>query len=172
MSAERFEVGDDMSPIDCVAVVLVKGHRVLAEKRTQTKSVAPGAVALPGGHVERGERPEDALRREVWEELRIVPRRIAYVCTLLHRAQEFCALHYFAVEEWEGELSNREAEALTWVSLGELSRLDLDVDRMAVVEYLRVYRDAEASMPAGHQGEMEEAEETVGGEERARDGQQ
>ena len=130
-----------MSPIDCVAVVLVKDHRVLAEKRTQAKKVAPGAVALPGGHVEAGERPEDALPRELREELRIVPRRIAYVCTLLHRAQEFRTLHYFAVEEWEGELSNREAEGLMWVALDELSRLDLDVDRIAVAEYVRVYRD-------------------------------
>ena len=98
-------------------------------------------MALPGGHVEGRERPEDAVPRELWEELRIVPRRIAYVCTLLHRAQEFRTLHYFAVEEWEGELSNREAEGLMWVALDELSRLDLDVDRMAVAEYLRVYRD-------------------------------
>ena len=171
MSAERFEVGDDMTPIDCVAVVLVTAKRVLAEKRAPTKKVVPGAVALPGGHVEAGERPEDALPRELWEELRIVPRRIAYVCTLLHRAQEFRKLHYFAVEEWEGELSNREADALTWVALDELSRLDLDVDRMAVAEYLRVYGDAAGSMPARHQGEMEDAEEAVDGEERSGDGQ-
>ena len=64
-----------------------------------------------------------------------------------------------------------EAEALTWVALDELTQLDLDVDRMAVAEYLRVYRGADALVPPGHQGEMEEAEETVDGEERSRDGQ-
>jgi len=61
--------GDDAEPLECVACLLVVDGRVLAERRLPTKTLAPGAVAIPGGHVEPGERLEDALRREALEEL-------------------------------------------------------------------------------------------------------
>jgi mutator protein MutT len=119
--------------------MLIQGNHVLAERRKRTKQVMPGAVALPGGHVETGEQPEQALRREVQEELGIVPVDVVYVCTLLHRSQEFRKLHYFAVTRWQGEMQPHEAEAVLWIPLLALSRLDLDVDRTAVAEYVRVY---------------------------------
>ena len=120
--------------------MLIADGRVLAEKRKLTKSLVPGAVALPGGHMEGDEDPEDALGRELREELGIVARRVAYVCTLLHRAEELRRIHYFAVERWEGKILNLEADALLWVALDEPHRLDLDIDRVAVREYVRVYR--------------------------------
>ena len=128
-----------MRPVECIAFLLIEGDHVLAEKRARTKKVVPGAVALPGGHLETGEQPEDALRREMEEELGIVPIVLVFVCTLLHRSQEFRKLHYFAVTRWQGEIQPHEAEAVLWVSFNALTSLDLDVDRMAVAEYLRVY---------------------------------
>ncbi len=121
--------------------MLVKDNHVMAEKRKLTKMVVPGAVALPGGHMEDDEHPEDALQRELFEELGIRARRVVYVCTLLHRAEEFRKIHYFAVENWEGEILNREADALLWLSLDELHTLDLAIDRVAVHEYVRVYQN-------------------------------
>jgi 8-oxo-dGTP pyrophosphatase MutT (NUDIX family) len=115
---------------------------VLAEERKPTKRVVPGVVALPGGHVEPGERIEDALRREVREELGITPLDVRYVCTLLHRSAEFRKLHYFAVLRWEGDVENHEAASLRWVPLTASHNLDLEVDRLALAEYQRVYGDA------------------------------
>lgn len=131
----------DRAPLECVAFMLVKDNHVMAEKRKLTKMVVPGAVALPGGHMEDDEHPEDALQRELFEELGIRARRVVYVCTLLHRAEEFRKIHYFAVENWEGEILNREADALLWLSLDELHTLDLAIDRVAVHEYVRVYQN-------------------------------
>src|SRR5881409_109578 len=121
-------MGNCMHPVECVAFMLIKDNHVLAEQRKYTKRVVPGAVSLPGGHVEEGEQPEEVLRREVQEELAIVPLAMAYVCTLLHRSQEFRKLHYFAVTHWEGEMHLSEADAVLWIPLNALSPLDLDVD--------------------------------------------
>ena len=129
-----------MRPVECVAFMLIQANHVLAEQRKSTKEVMPGAVALPGGHLEAGEQPDEALRREVQEELGIVPIDVVYVCTLLHRSQEFRKLHYFAVTRWQGGMQPHEADAVLWIPLHALSALDLDVDRMAVAEYVRVYR--------------------------------
>jgi 8-oxo-dGTP diphosphatase len=132
--------GDGTPPLDCVVFMLVRNGQVLAEKRKSTRRLAPGAIALPGGHVDPGESLETALLRELDEELGVVAERVAYVCTLLHRAEEFRKLHYFAVESWRGEILNQEAEALLWVPLNEPTVLEIDVDRTAVGEYLRLSR--------------------------------
>ncbi len=128
--------------LECVAALVIEDGMLLAEERRLTKKVLPGAVALPGGHVEPGETVEDALRRELEEELGIRTVHVEYVCTLLHRSQEFRKLHYFAVTRWEGAISAREAVALRWLPITAPHGLDLEIDRLAVTEYLRVYRPA------------------------------
>jgi 8-oxo-dGTP pyrophosphatase MutT (NUDIX family) len=127
---------------ECVACLLIADGHVLAERRRLTKTVAPGAVAIPGGHVEAGEAAEAALRREMQEELGVVPRDLRHVCTLLHRSAELRRIHYFALAEWKGTITNHEAAALLWLPLTAPERLDLDVDRTAVAEYRRVYASA------------------------------
>jgi 8-oxo-dGTP pyrophosphatase MutT (NUDIX family) len=125
---------DQQGLLDCIAFLFIKSHQVLAEKRKLTKQVVPGALVLPGGHMERSEAPEEVLRRE----LGIRPTSMSYVCTLLHHAQEFRKVHYFVVDDWQGEISHREAAALLWVPLNQVHTLDLDVDRVAISEYIRL----------------------------------
>jgi 8-oxo-dGTP pyrophosphatase MutT (NUDIX family) len=95
--------------------------------------------------MEAGEAPEDALRRELLKALDLRPASMTYVCTLLHRTQQFRKLHYFVIEDWQGEISNREAEALFWVPLDQAHTFVLDVDRVALSEYIRL--SASASLP-------------------------
>jgi len=128
-----------MELLECVAFMLIKGNVVLAEQRKLDKFVDPGAIALPGGHIEKEETPQQALRREAGEELGISPSAPKYVCSLLHQSQELEKIHYFAIESWEGEIENNEAEALLWISFDELDKFDLAVDRVALSEYLRIF---------------------------------
>jgi len=123
--------------LECVACVLVADGQLLVERRLATKSLAPGAVAIPGGHVEADESLEDALRREVHEELGVVVHDPRYVCVLLHRSQELRRIHYFAVTRWEGTIVDHEAASLRWLPLGGLEALDFDVDRIAMGELAR-----------------------------------
>ncbi len=130
-----------MEPLDCIAFMLIKDNKILAERRRLTKKVVPGKVAIPGGHMEKGENPKDALLRELNEEVRIIPDKVKFVCTLLHKSEEFRKLNYFAIESWKGEIQNNEAEELIWIPLKETNKLDLDVDRKAIEEYLLIYKN-------------------------------
>lgn len=122
-------------PLDCVVFILCDGKSVLAEKRRADKVVAPGLVCLPGGHVDPGETIEAALARELMEELDVGTDEPRFICTLPYDRDAQLRLHYFAVERWNGTIRKQEAEALLWIPLNDLSRLDLQVDRDAVAAY-------------------------------------
>ena len=124
-------------PLECVAFMLIADRRILVEKRSASKRLLPGAIAIPGGHVDMGETLADALVRELHEELNITPQRFAHVCTRLHQAEEFRRIHYFAVTQWIGEIHVLEATSIHWLPLDDLSTLVLDIDRTAVAEYLQ-----------------------------------
>src|SRR5262245_1205630 len=70
-SAYRRVRMDQQELLDGIACMLIKNHQILAEKRKLTEKVGPGALALPGGHMEMGEAPEHALRRTLREALDI-----------------------------------------------------------------------------------------------------
>jgi 8-oxo-dGTP diphosphatase len=123
-------------PLDCVAFMLIAEKRILVEKRSATKKLLPGILAIPGGHQEQGEDSQTALVRELHEELNITPQKFFYVCTLLHQAEEYRRIHYYVVESWLGEMSALEAESLQWIPLEKLSALDLEIDRLAIQSYL------------------------------------
>ena len=53
--------------------ILVKDGRVMLAKRALTKKIAPGKYHLPGGHVEFGEDPDMAIKREFQEEFDLDP---------------------------------------------------------------------------------------------------
>lgn len=123
-------------PIACVAFMLIADHKLLVEKRAMTKQLLPGAIAIPGGHVDAGENLEETLLRELHEELNVVPLHYAYLCALPHQAEEFRLIHYFIVEQWSGEINALEAEQLHWLPLDRVDELVLEIDREAVVRYL------------------------------------
>jgi NUDIX domain len=82
--------------------MLIADGRVLAEQRKLTKSLAPGAVALPGGHLEGDEDRKDALERELREELASSPtgsRTSALSCTVRKSSERFITLRSRAGKE-------------------------------------------------------------------------
>lgn len=79
----------------------------------------PGYWEFPGGKVETGETPRDALVRELSEELGIRVRRAYPWLVREHRYEHaHVRLHFFRVVEWEGELRDHVHTALTWQHAG------------------------------------------------------
>lgn len=58
------------TPIETADVVLIseRDYRVLVIRRSYDSDAYPGRTALPGGHIDPGETPEQAARRELLEE--------------------------------------------------------------------------------------------------------
>ena len=61
--------------IPCVAAILADpaGRVILIQRDERPDLAFPGWWTLPGGRVEPGETPEEAIRREVAEELGVAP---------------------------------------------------------------------------------------------------
>jgi mutator protein MutT len=70
-------------PLHVVAGVIVKNRRILLARRLPGGAHG-GLWELPGGKVEEGEKPEEALRRELREELGIAVRVHGPVLETLH----------------------------------------------------------------------------------------
>jgi len=87
---------------------------------------------FPGGKIEAGESPEQALVRELTEELGILATIGAAVVRIRHNYRHGGAvdLQFFAVREFTGEIENRIFHQLRWVKLEDLPSYDfLAADR-------------------------------------------
>lgn len=125
---------------DCIAFILVREDKVLVEHRQMNKISDPGATTFPGGHVQHSEKLEDALFREMQEELNVTPNRFHYLATYLNHSQEQQMVHYFVIHSWIGDIQNHEAEFLEWISTCNSDRLDIQADRLALRDYRHAFQ--------------------------------
>ena len=101
-----------------VAVALVDAdHRVLIAQRPADKALG-GLWEFPGGKVEVGERPEQALIRELDEELGITVQEPC-LAPLTFASHSYPDMHLlmplYICRRWSGTPQSREGQALRWV---------------------------------------------------------
>jgi len=99
---------------DVVAGALVRGGRVLLAHRSPARRWYPDVWDLPGGHVEPGETPRQALVRELAEELGVTVDHCSPAG--LVEATDL-RLTVFRVDGWTGDPVNRapdEHDELRW----------------------------------------------------------
>ena len=114
-------------PILVAAAVVRREGRVLLTRRMAGSHLA-GMWEFPGGKVEAGEGPEDALIRELHEELgiEIAKSDLAPVTFASHAYPEFHLLMpVYLCRRWQGRVTAHEGQQLLWVKPDMLHRYDM-----------------------------------------------
>ena len=106
-----------------VAAALIDADdRVLIAQRPKGKQLAD-FWEFPGGKIDAGERPEQALIRELGEELGITVKEacLAPLTFASHAYEDFHLLMpLYVCRRWEGFVASREGQALKWVRARDL----------------------------------------------------
>ena len=112
------EGGQTRTPVDVAVGVLIDAEgRFLLTSRPAGKVYA-GYWEFPGGKLEAGESVEQALRRELHEDLGIEIGAVQpWQVELLDYPHARVRLHFCKVYEWRGEFEMRERQAMAWQTL-------------------------------------------------------
>ena len=93
---------------------------------------------FPGGKLEQGETPEQALTREFLEETGIQIHQSEPLMMVEHNYPDrHVRLHVQTVNSFSGKVSGLEGQVLKWVSLNELFKLDFLQGNQVILEKLK-----------------------------------
>lgn len=126
-----------------VAAVIERSDRRLLIGQRRRGDTSPLKWEFPGGKVEAGETPEDALARELKEELGATLQKWIVIGRVLHKyaeTPEQLEILFFAAAISEGELSPRAFEKVAWVLPKELGDYDFLAANAALVAKLATGR--------------------------------
>lgn len=123
--------------IRVVAGILVRGDEILICQRTRHQS-KPLKWEFPGGKIEFGEQPRDALRRELEEELGIQADVGDEVERITHTYEDggTVELRFYVVRSFAGTLENRIFRDVQWVDRRRLAEYDFLEADAPLVEQL------------------------------------
>lgn len=135
--------------VNVASAALVDGQgRLLLTQRPESKAYA-GWWELPGGKLEFGELPAEALSREIIEELGVVVDPVDWqpVTFVAYNypdlpSQALVLIH--AAQRWQGEPQGLENQAFAWVTLAALKGYQLLPTMQEALPALRSYLDNKA----------------------------
>lgn len=127
--------------IEVAAGVILRGDGSFLLGRRAPGTFFPGYWEFPGGKVEPGETPAQALRRELGEELGIEVRQM-YPWIMREHDYEHAhvRLHFFEVAEWSGAISDHVHSELAWVEAGKIDREPMLPANGPILKSLRLPR--------------------------------
>jgi len=108
-----------------VAALVMQDGKLLVCQRTRHQTM-PLKWEFPGGKIEEGEQPRDALRRELDEELGIVATIGDELARIQHEYPNggMVELRFYVVREFKGEIENRIFRDIQWAEPADLPKFD------------------------------------------------
>ncbi len=121
------------------AAVIDADLRVLITQRPPGKPMA-GLWEFPGGKVQDGETPEQALIRELFEELDIdvCPTCLSPLTFASHSYEKFHLLMpVFQIRTWDGVVTPKEGQQMKWVRTNRLADYPMPPADIPLIPMLR-----------------------------------
>ncbi|WP_321300075.1 (deoxy)nucleoside triphosphate pyrophosphohydrolase [Marinifilum fragile] len=115
-----------MKKIEVVAAILCYENEILCVQRPESKlSYISKKFEFPGGKIEMGESHQDALERELKEELKITPKIKEQFLTVVHPYPDFeLTMHSFICDAESKDITLCEHISAKWLKCEELDQLD------------------------------------------------
>jgi 8-oxo-dGTP diphosphatase len=124
--------------IQVVAGILreADGRVLLAERKNDQPF--KGLWEFPGGKTQAAETPEQALRRELAEELDVDIAQFELLVSVDHDyADRRVHIDFFLVTEWRGDIRAMDGQALRWILPAEIQESEILPADVTVVEVLK-----------------------------------
>ena len=125
-----------MNQIEVVAAIIRKEDKIFATQRGYGEW--KDWWAFPGGKMEQGETPEEALKREICEELSAEINVDEYFCTIDYDYPKFhLTMHCYLCTLLTDAMNLNEHESARWLAKGELDSVNwLPADK-SIIEKLK-----------------------------------
>jgi 8-oxo-dGTP diphosphatase len=116
-----------MKKIEVVAAIVYFKNEILCVQRQKNKlSYISEKFEFPGGKIEKDESKQDALKRELIEELNFIPTKIDDLfLTVVHQYPDFeLTMHSFKCYSETKDIQLNEHISAEWLSIKNLNKLD------------------------------------------------
>lgn len=122
--------------IEVVAAIIYFEKEILCVQRPKNKlHYISEKFEFPGGKIETGETQEEALTREIYEELNIKPNIKSLFLTVIHEYPDFeLTMHGFICEVETKEIKLNEHIDHKWLKIEEIEQLDWAAADIPIVE--------------------------------------
>ncbi|MFA4998725.1 MAG: NUDIX domain-containing protein [Candidatus Paceibacterota bacterium] len=116
--------------LEAVLCFLVRGEKIRLAQKTQ--KIGEGYLNGYGGGIEEGEKPREAVVREIWEEawIKVNPKHLKKVAIIyFHNTRSdgstfVCRVHVYIVRKWQGK--PKETETMVKPTMFNINNLPFE----------------------------------------------
>lgn len=127
-----------MKKVEVVSAIIIHENEILCVQRSESRlEYISKKFEFPGGKIESGETKQDALKRELIEELSINPQISNLYLTVVHQYPDFeITMHSFLCKAYTKDIVLTEHISSKWLKRSELMNLDWAAADMPIVKKL------------------------------------
>jgi 8-oxo-dGTP diphosphatase len=109
------------------AIILYQGKMLLILRDDIPSIIFPNTWSPPGGGIEEGETPEQAMKRELLEEISIIPQSIHLLSTMVYEDSSivYRFFAYLSAEEYTKIALGEEGQRMDWFTYEEALNINL-----------------------------------------------